>query len=461
MLYEVKVIKGIHRNKAVLKLVFPYQAELIGMIRSIPGVLWSRTMKCWYIPYSKNAVDNLLNFKRVTFYIEQETDVIQDNFGTHKAVNKKNLAIIRHSRDSIKLIFRYDAKLVALLKTIPHHFFDAENKWWTLPHMENFLELLKSFCMLNEWQFEYKDEWAEQKTLARKAGPEYDIVVCPTAFIEKLKMLRYSEYTINNYCSAFKEFIHFNRDKQLDAMKQADIEKFMLYLADERKVSISYQNISLSAIRFYYEKVTEQAVITQKINRPRGSKFLPEVLSEEEVIRLMGALTNLKHKCILMTIYSGGLRLSEVVRLKVNDIDSERMLMLIKGAKGKKDRYTVLSKNLLEWLRKYFRAEKPRKWLFEGVMGGQYSVMSVQKIMNDAVQAAGIRKHATVHTLRHSFATHMLENGTDLRYIQSLLGHSSSKTTEIYTHITTKGMEKLVSPLDRLNLNGKPTGEKQ
>jgi site-specific recombinase XerD len=220
-------------------------------------------------------------------------------------------------------------------------------------------------------------------------------------------------------------------------------------LTEERKVSISYHNISFSAIKFFYEKVLERGEVTNKINRPRGEKVLPEVLSEEEVQRLICSVSNLKHKCILMTLYSGGLRLSEVVGLKVNDIDSKRMLIFIRKAKGRKDRYTILSKELLRWLREYFEQEKPREWLFEGVMGGQYSMKSVQSIMHDAVKIAGIKKHATVHTLRHSFATHMLENGTDLRYIQNLLGHNSSRTTEIYTHITTKGIGQLVSPLDR------------
>jgi|WetSurSiteA1Bulk_404760.scaffolds.fasta_scaffold01125_4 integrase/recombinase XerD len=461
MSYEVKVKKDVHRNKTVLKLVFPYQAELLEMIRSLPGVLWSRTMKCWYIPYSENVFDVFHELKNVTIILELETGSFHGEVPACMVADKKELVIIRHARERIKLIFRYDKELVAILKTFPLYYYDAGNKWWTLPHWETVLESLKNFCMQNNWLFEYRDEWAEQKTLTRRNDHGYENIVCPFDFTEMLKTLRYSEHTINNYCSALKEFIHFSKGKPLETLEQEDIRKFLLYLADERKVSVSYQNISLSAIKFYYEKVVENPVITSKICRPRGEKLLPEVLSEEEIVRLLRAVTNLKHKCILMAIYSGGLRLSEVVRLKVKDIDSGRMLMLIKGAKGKKDRYTVLSKNLLHWLREYFRHEKPKKWLFEGVMGGQYSMGSVQKIMNDAVQAAGIRKHATVHTLRHSFATHMLESGTDLRYIQTLLGHSSSKTTEIYTHITTRGMEKLISPFDRLNVNLDPLADKQ
>jgi site-specific recombinase XerD len=153
-----------------------------------------------------------------------------------------------------------------------------------------------------------------------------------------------------------------------------------------------------------------------------------------------------------MLAYSGGLRLGEITRVKLSDIDSKRMQVRIEQSKGKKDRYTLLSVRLLPVLREYFKEYKPRVWLFEGATGGQYSVGSIQQIMKDAIQAAGIKKKASMHTLRHSFATHLLEHGTDLRYIQSLMGHENSKTTEVYTHITTKGFDQLKSPLDTMDL---------
>jgi len=173
-------------------------------------------------------------------------------------------------------------------------------------------------------------------------------------------------------------------------------------------------------------------------------------LSEEEVMRIINSVKNLKHKAILLTIYSAGLRISEVINLRIADIDSSRKTIIIKGAKGKKDRNSLLSEKLLIILRNYFKEYKPKDWLFEGQEGEQYAESSIQHIFHKACQDAKILKKATVHTLRHSFATHLLERGTDLRYIQELLGHSSSKTTEIYTHITHKGMEQIKSPLDNL-----------
>jgi integrase/recombinase XerD len=443
---------AIHRNRTVLKLQFPYEKEVVNKVRSIPGVQWSNSMKCWYVQDTTKTLASLHELEGVSVTIESAQSIYKESLGVAVSERRNRLLIIRYHKGRVRLLFNYDPKLIALIKTLPFFYYDAEAQWWTLPHVDSVLEVLKSYCKESGWILEYKDEWVERKVAVRRKDREYDSIVCPPQFENKLKTMRYSESTIRNYSSALKEFVHFFREKPLEALAQAEIEKFLLYLADERKVSTSYLMVSISAIKFHYEKVLEMGHVTFKINHPRGEKQLPEVLSEEEVVKLFWKISNLKHKCIVMTIYSGGLRLSEVVGLRVSDIDSKRMMIFIKGAKGKKDRYTILSRELLNWLREYYKKEKPREWLFEGVTGGQYSMRSVQNIMREAVKHAGIKKHATVHTLRHSFATHMLENGTDLRYIQNLLGHSSSKTTEIYTHITTKGLEQLSSPFDRLNL---------
>jgi site-specific recombinase XerD len=188
------------------------------------------------------------------------------------------------------------------------------------------------------------------------------------------------------------------------------------------------------------------------IDRPREEKFLPEVLNTDEITAILNATENIKHKAVLMTIYSAGLRIGEAVNLKLKDIDSGRMQIRVENAKGKKDRYTLLSEKNLEVLRSYVKEFKPRVWLFEGAKGETYSQKAIQQILRKAVEKVGLKKHITVHTLRHSFATHLLEAGTDIRYIQSLLGHESSKTTEIYTHITGRGLQQIKSPLDKLDI---------
>jgi integrase/recombinase XerD len=189
------------------------------------------------------------------------------------------------------------------------------------------------------------------------------------------------------------------------------------------------------------------------IDRPNKEKTLPSVLSTEEVVEILKQTDNIKHKAILMTIYSAGLRISEAINLRIKDIDSDRMQIRVEQGKGRVDRYTLLSEKTVLILRQYFKQYRPSIWLFEGVKKGeQYSTRSIQSIFQSAVQKAGITKDVSVHTLRHSFATHLLENGTDLRYIQNLLGHANSKTTEVYTHITTKGFEQIKSPLDKLDI---------
>ncbi|WP_421976071.1 tyrosine-type recombinase/integrase [Roseivirga seohaensis] len=272
-----------------------------------------------------------------------------------------------------------------------------------------------------------------------------------------MKELRYSENTIKSYIPLFEEFINHFPKEDIDALNDKHVIEFSRFLASERKVSTSYQSQAINSIKFYFEKVLGGKRKLYFVERPRQEQSLPTVCSVEEIQLILSSVKNIKHKAILSTIYSAGLRISEVINLPIKAIDSDRMQIHIKNAKGNKDRYTILSKKVLDLLREYFKQEKPHYWLFER-MGStkekpvQYSSRSIQNILKVALKKTGIKKHITVHTLRHSFATHLLENGTDLRYIQNLLGHSNSKTTEVYTHITTKGFNQIVSPLDKLDI---------
>lgn len=274
---------------------------------------------------------------------------------------------------------------------------------------------------------------------------------CVTELEERLMLKGYSPQTIKSYKSAFRAFLSFYPEKHPKDIEKKAIEAYMLYCIKELNYSASSQNLIINAIKFYYEKVLKLPKSYYELDRPNKPKKLPHVLSEEEVLDILKTPKNLKHKTILLLIYSAGLRLSEVINLKVKDIDSKRMQIFVKAAKGKKDRYTVLSEKVLATLREYYRAFKPDDWLFEGQTGGKYSKTSVQNIFKRALKASGVNAYATVHTLRHSFATHLLERGLSLRYIQVMLGHSSSKTTEIYTHITIQGKNQIRSPLDNLD----------
>jgi site-specific recombinase XerD len=282
----------------------------------------------------------------------------------------------------------------------------------------------------------------------------------PPEYIRLLEIKRYSTDTARSYTRQFSAFMAYFSGKDLADINEDDIRNYLQHIVGQGK-SISTQNVVINAIKFYYEQVLEMPQRFYVIERPFKEKKLPLVLSEQEVERLISLTKNLKHKAILATMYSCGLRISELRRLVFSDIQSDRGIVLVRGAKGDKDRTTLLSPNTLDLLRRYYVRYKPQKYLFEGSDGKDkssgiprpYSAKSVQAVLKKALKRAKIDKPATPHTLRHSFATHLLEAGTDLRYIQALLGHSSSRTTEIYTHISTKFMRNIKSPIDNLNLN--------
>jgi integrase/recombinase XerD len=219
----------------------------------------------------------------------------------------------------------------------------------------------------------------------------------------------------------------------------------------KHNLSSSYQNQIVNALKLYFRAVQDKIIDIEKVHRPKRAKVLPNVLSKEEVKMILEAHSNIKHKTMLSLIYSCGLRCGELIALQPVHIDSKRNIVFIKNAKGKKDRIVPLNPKILEMLRDYYKIYKPKEYLFEGqVAGTQYSEKSLQSILKQALQKAGSTKPVTLHWLRHSYATHLLESGTDLRYIQELLGHNSSRTTEIYTHVSTKSIQQIKSPFDDL-----------
>jgi site-specific recombinase XerD len=292
---------------------------------------------------------------------------------------------------------------------------------------------------------------SEAVDLSTLKKPRDTALDCPIEYIELLERKRYSLNTARTYVSLFSGFVKYFRDRKLSELNEHDIKHYLQTIVKVGK-SPSYQNQVINAIKFYYEQVLGMPGRFYEIERPITEKKLPSVLSEDEILKMLSATTNLKHKAILVTIYSCGLRMSEVLNLKISDIQSDRNLLLVRGAKGKKDRTTLLSPTTLGLLRKYYKAYRPKEYLFEGPSGSKYSSRSVQNIVEHSMRCAGIKRPASAHTLRHSFATHLLENGTDLRYIQTLLGHSSPKTTEIYTHISTKRLQDVVSPIEKLKI---------
>ena len=268
----------------------------------------------------------------------------------------------------------------------------------------------------------------------------------------KLYIRNYSPRTIASYISSLNNFAEWLIQEKVNQVTDKEVEKYLYHLKKNRNRSISGMKQTVASLKILFTDILKKEIPDSLNIRFRKEEKIPVVLSEKEVAAIIKAVNNLKHKVILMTIYSAGLRLSECLALTVADMDFDRNQIRIRQGKGKKDRQTVLSRTLLSEMKDYLIKFCPKIFLFEGQKGGRYSASSVQAIMKRAVKKSGIKKHATVHTLRHSFATHLLENGTDIRFIQELLWHKRLETTQIYTHISKIAFDRIKSPLDRLSL---------
>jgi integrase/recombinase XerD len=332
----------------------------------------------------------------------------------------------------IAVIFEKNKELIGRMKQFEGSKWSHSLQLWHVPDTEE-----------NRIRFKLKT--------IRENLPSEEGILASAHFVKHLKSKRYSENTIKSYSDALKSFLVFYRDKPLESITNEDVIVYNNEYILKYQLSASYQNQIVNAIKLFFRIMEKKTIDPDLIHRPKREKKLPNVLSKEEVKTLLESTSNLKHKTMLSLIYACGLRRSELLHLKLNDVDSKRNILIIRQSKNKKDRITPLSNKVLEMLRMYYSLYKPEKWLFEGHLKGEkYSEQSLQSVMKLALNRSKIDKPVSLHWLRHSYATHLLESGTDLRFIQELLGHSSSKTTEIYTHVSTKSLQQIKSPFDDL-----------
>ncbi len=372
-----------------------------------------------------------------------------------KQVTLRHLVI--QERKMIGLQFFTDKVVQALVKTLPEIGWSRQHAMVCLPNtrqnLDRIYQTFKGTAWVNgKYFFNNRPIHTgnEKPTInhyrIRNLPITYRAV--PEEFLRKLEVKRYSLNTAKTYIMMFEKFLnHYSKVKNPDCLGENEINQFLLFLATSNK-SDSYINQAINAIKFYYEQVLGMASRFYYLERPTKASKLPDVISKDDVKLMLKATKNIKHQCIIALLYSAGLRRSELINLKLRDIDSKRMIIKVNNGKGKKDRITLLSNVLLNNLRTYYKTYRPKNFLFEGSNGESYSGSSVLSIIRRSSQKAGIYKKVTPHMLRHSFATHLLEAGTDLRTIQSLLGHHSIKTTEIYTHIATKNFHLIKNPLD-------------
>jgi len=353
------------------------------------------------------------------------------------------------NNSDIIVSFPYSEELVNKMRLIPGARWSKEERVWKFSHRSEAINVFKQVFEEDELIIAEKLKRYFVKRPADNVKNNW-INESENLLKEQLKLKGYSSKTVKSYLGHIRRLIEY-QGKDLKDLTNIEIKAYLLFLIDDCNHSHSYVNQAISAINFYYRNVYRNDEALQFVSRPKKVKQLPSVLNQSEVMKILNAVSNEKHKAILYLVYSSGLRVGEVVRLKVKDIDSERMLIHVRQGKGKKDRYTLLSNVALTHLRVYVRKYNPTIWLFPSWNNESHlNERSVQKIFERAKNKSGILKTVSVHSLRHSFATHLLEGGTDLRYIQELLGHSTPKTTEIYTHVSEKDVGRIQSPLDRL-----------
>lgn len=391
----------LHRNRENISIRFPKRKELGQAISSIQAASWSKTHKCWLLPLDKG------NYEKIKQACAGLAEIECSELRKHLESKQKkaadqplSLAPLSQEADRANQAFR-------------EQIFD--------------IRALEGIDVVN------------QKAYGK--------------LIEQLTLKAYSKSTIKTYRNEFAAFLRILGRIPVDSMDEDKIKRYFVYCYEELGLSENTLHSRINALKFYYEQVLGRERFFWNIPRPKRPIQLPKLLNEDELARLFNSLTNKKHKAMLFTAYSAGLRVSEIVNLRIADIDSGRMQILVRKAKGKKDRYVQLSPILLDILRDYVQTyePRPRNFLFESEQTfTAYPVRTVQQIFSNAKNKAGIRKEVGIHSLRHSFATHLLDKGTDIRFIKDLLGHFNIKTTERYLHVSKAKLVNIASPLDDL-----------
>ncbi|TJY31723.1 tyrosine-type recombinase/integrase [Pontimicrobium aquaticum] len=370
-----------------------------------------------------------------------------------------NLPIITLSKayhrkeNQILIGFKHDWVLIDVVKHIPQAKWSATLKSWYVKNTPNNLkqihDVFKGHAQINRSKL-FKKPIPIPNTFPAKQKRNLSDKqrLFLNTFYKYLKGKRYSKSTVETYSFFIADFIEFNHNKGLNLLTNRDVELYIESVFIKRNYSISTQRQFISAVKQFIIFYPETNISNLALSRPKKSKKLPTVLSPEEVIAIIQCTRNLKHRAIITLLYSAGLRIGEILNLKLGDINLKRKQIHIKRAKGRKDRYATLAESFIPLLKNYVITYKPKYFFVEGVSGKPYSSSSIRKVLSRSCKAAGIHKHVTPHTLRHSYATHLLENGVGLRHIQELLGHAKPETTMIYTHVARKDLMDITSPLD-------------
>jgi len=358
--------------------------------------------------------------------------------------------VLHRKKVRLLLLFPYNETLISKVRNLKNYAWSQTLKGWYTDFTTENINTIKQ-ALQNEVKFKLDDSVYKKfniRPIKEKRVISEENIEIIRSYVSYLKGKCYSESTIKTYFTFIADFFDYLKDTPLETLTNRDVEKFIETVFIPRKYSISTHRQFFSAIKLFKAFYPECNIDEVQLKRPRKSKILPTVLSKEEVIDLLRCTRNLKHRAVLAMIYSAGLRISELLHLKLKHIDIDRRQIIVKNSKGRKDRNIILAQSFVPLMLNYITSYNPKTYFIEGKPYQQYSAESVRSFLHRASKIAGIKKRVTPHTLRHSYATHLLENGIDLRYIQELLGHAKPETTMIYTHVSKKDLLKIESPLD-------------
>jgi len=479
---DKKIIYLKHREidkREVASLYFRPDKELYERIRRNDWIRFHAPGKIFYVPKEKKYLNLLQDlFEDIceinTWYLNPRNPVKgkalsvgREKFGHDplfvRKAEKKSIVLVPVEKDGAgRILIRHpiDKVIYHKIRTSGSAEWDKENNCWSIEPTNkailNIFYLLRKVATIKLSHMLTVNDARLIRCLFEQAYMDnYGFKPCPLNFIEKMLTEKLSINTIRNYHFMLLRYINYFRTstiERINDLSQVEIEEYISVVSQNENNSDTVINLTINAIRYYYTKVIKKTLDMSYTKRPRRRKKLPDHFSSDELERIFTVIDNIKHKAALFLTYSSGLRVSETLGVKWVDIDRKRMLLFVRGAKGRKDRYTVLSEKAIPLLEQYWREYRTKEYIFAGQYGGQYSATSLRNTFNRAKEKAGVATPGSTHALRHSCATHMLEQGVDLRYIQTILGHASSTTTEIYTHVSDLSLSNIKSPGDNLNL---------
>jgi integrase/recombinase XerD len=478
----------VHRGEKRILILFAYNAKIVAELRQKTNAQWSKTHKAWHI------ADTAAHRIKCKLPLENETIVHKKTIPTPTPVIQKKVVsalekkstiiatktlptlvlkpIQNKKEDRIGLFVAYNKIIKDTIKQLADAKWSEALKCWhipcTEPSYDTMCNALKGMVIIDATilkTFLEKQQTVNgvQKIVGYKKTTSVEQVYAISQhnmqllqrMVEQLQLKAYSPSTLRTYKNEVGIFLQTLKNKQADTLTTQDVRRYIHHCISQLNLSENTVHSRLNALKFLYEQVLGHEKFFVEIPRPKKHLQLPKVFSQNEIAAIINSLSNKKHKTMLMLAYSAGLRVSEVVQLKTYHIDSNRMTILVSEAKGKKDRIVALSPVLLVMLRDYAQQYKPKSngYLFEGMAKDTaYSTRSLQEVLQAAKKKAGIIRPGSVHSLRHSFATHLIEKGTDVTMIQKLLGHNDLKTTLLYLHTSNKDILKIISPLDDLKL---------